>query len=214
MLGNFIIFGDSYSSHIDFLAPGGAVCYDMESENVNYRIPVTEMWWHKFFTKTGDKLLLNAAAGGSTICYTGWNGYNKEYSFIGRFEKLVQSGYFEQNKVDSLIVFGGTNDAWIPVALGTVPENIADITEEDKKFALPAIAYFFNYIKRTLPKLNVVVLINDNLGTEVPAALEANAKLNGFKALRLEPIDKINGHPTALGMTQISEQLLNFLKEN
>lgn len=210
MVGNLVILGDSYSTFSGYVPEDSLAWYSSEYKENTDVFKVEETWWHRFVEKTGANLVRNQSASGSAICYTGWSGYQPDYSFIGRFEKLINEGIFEDNHIDTLIFFGGTNDNWIPSPLGEIKHE--KITDEDKKCVLPAICYLFDKIAKNLPGTQVIVLINDLLSDAIADTLENEAVRNGFKPLRLENIDKTDGHPNIKGMTQISEQLIGFLK--
>lgn len=212
MKNNLMVMGDSYSAHKDNVPEGSLPCYSADHENLIYRCNTEDMWWHKFCIASDLNPLLIAAASGSAISYTGWSGKSIEYSFIGRFEKYLSEGFFEKNKIDNLIIFGGTNDYWIRHDLGEIKHE--NITEADKENVLSAICYFFKLVKEALPKTKVIVLINDEIKNQISDTLYSEAKLNGFSPLYLKNIDKNDGHPTKKGMTQISEQVYKFFKEN
>lgn len=211
-LGNVVIFGDSYSAHADFIPPGHNPCYNLGEEREWYRLDKSEMWWHKLTELVDANIILNASAAGSAISYSGWYGYDPNYSFIGRFESFQREGFFEENKVDSLILFGGTNDYWIPAPLGEYKNE--NITEEDKKCVLPAICYLFGKIKSILPNTRVLVLENDCIKGPIIETLDSEAAKYGFEVIKLKGISKIDDHPDRPGMIKIAEQIYEYIKEN
>lgn len=212
MLGNFVVFGDSYSSHADFIPSGHIPCYNLADEREWYRLDKTEMWWYRLSELVGGNIILNASGGGSAISYSGWHGHDPAYSFIGRFERFQREGFFKENKVDSLILFGGTNDFWIPSPLGEPKSE--NITEEDKKFVLPAIAFLLNKIKEVLPDTRVLILENDVLEGPIVDTLDYEAGRHGFEVIKLKDISKIDSHPDREGMKTIANQICEYLKEN
>ena len=63
-----------------------------------------------------------------------------------------------------------------------------------------------------LPDVNVYAIINTELKPCINDGLIEAATRNGVKVIRLFDIDKIWGHPSDIGMTQIKDQLLNFFE--
>lgn len=211
MIGNLVIFGDSYSSYKGYVPEGCLYCYSLEEEKENYRMDVSDMWWYKLRERTDANIILTATASGSAIGYTGWNGYLPEYSFIGRFEKFENEGFFRENKVDTLMIFGGTNDYWIPSPLGVYKTE--GITDEDKKCVLPATSYLFSHVRETLPDTRIIVLINDEIRGPIRETFLKECERLGFEKVEFKSIEKIDGHPTANGMTEIANQIIDSLEE-
>ena len=132
-----------------------------------------------------------------------------ETSFISRFDKYVSENFFEQNKIDTIFIFGGTNDSWIDAPVGKV--KYSDWTEDELKCVLPAFCYLISKAKKVAK--NIVVIINSDLKQEITDGfMEACEKFNvGY--LCLKEIDKENRHPTELGMKQISKQVSEYLNK-
>jgi hypothetical protein len=154
----------------------------------------------------------NNSWSGSTIGYTGYNNSDCSHSssFIYRFEKLLEEGFFEENKIDTLFVFGGTNDSWAEAPLG---ELKYEITEEKELFCiLPAIAHFAKRLKECLSNVKVVFIANCNIKIQIVDTMKEVSEHYGFEFIKLSDIDKVNGHPTELGMEQISKQVLEGMK--
>ena len=128
MVKNFMIFGDSYSTHKDYIPEGYAYYYCDGGRSE--KEPVTNMkadqtWWGRFIKETGANLVLNNSWSGSPLCFTGWvPDCSKSSSFVYRYEKLYSEGFFERNEIDTIFVFGGTNDSWCGAPLGE--EKYAD----------------------------------------------------------------------------------------
>ncbi|MEE0927860.1 MAG: SGNH/GDSL hydrolase family protein [Acutalibacteraceae bacterium] len=208
---NTVIFGDSYSTFEGFIPEGYASHYFSVPKNETDVTRVEETWWHQLMKETDSNLILNNSWSGSTVCYTAYGGRDcsGDSSFIYRFEKLVREGFFEKNKIDTLFVFGTTNDSWCGAELGAL--NFGEIHREELYSVLPAICYFFEKIKSSLNNTDVIVIINTELKDEISDGLSEAAKHFGFKTVKLSDIDKISGHPTVLGMKQIKEQILKSL---
>ena len=210
---NAIIFGDSYSTFEGHIPEGYAAYYCPKYREGHHSSDVTrveETWWHLLATEWKLNLVLNDSWSGSTLCYTGYEGdCSKTSSFIYRLEKLASEGFFERNAIDTVFVFGCTNDHWAHAPLGE--EMTEGQTHEDLFCARPAIGYFLRRIREILPQANVVVLINTGLSPEITEALKNAAEHFDCAPLLLSDIDKEDGHPTIKGMAQIKDQIKALL---
>lgn len=210
MIGNFVIFGDSYSTHRDYIPNGYPHYYCTEGRAEDQ--PVTKMrpeetWWGQFISRTGASLVLNDSWSGSTIGYTGYEGdCSTSSSFIYRYRKLAEKNFFAENEVDTIMVFGGTNDSWSNAPLGE--EKYSDFCESDLYNVLPAICYFMMTIKNDNPSARVIFIGNCDIKREILDCMENAAKRLGAEFVELSDIDKFVGHPTILGMTQICDQVV------
>ena len=133
-------------------------------------------------------------------------------SFIARLEKLIDDGFFEENKIDTLLLFGGTNDSWSNAPLGDKKD--ADWTKEDLFCVLPAFSYLINLMQTKLPEVKVYCILNTWLKPEIAEYYTAVCNAHGVDVIQLCNIDKICGHPTILGMEQIKDQILNSIRSN
>lgn len=205
--GNVVIFGDSYSTFHGYIPEGYASYYFTDQGGTDVR-KVEETWWHQLLVETNSNLVLNNSWSGSTICYLGYNNVDcsKINSFIYRLNQLRENGFFETHKIDTVFVFGGTNDSWSNDPLGDLLFD--NWTHEDLFCVLPAISYFVKMLKETLPEANVYCLVNTELKPEIGNAFTQVGKHYGVHIIHFDTIDKVNGHPTILGMKQIKEQIL------
>ena len=204
---NFIIFGDSYSTFKEHIPNGYATYYpnlDVES--------VEQTWWKILEKKTGAKLAQNNSWSGSTLGHTGYyqSDCSKTSSFIYRYRKLKEEGFFKQNGIDTVLVFGGTNDSWADAPLGEM--KFGDWEERDLFSVLPAICYFAYTLKTDLPNAEIVFIINTEIKKEIQDGMEEAANYYGLKFVRLKDIAKDCGHPTEKGMESICEQVLKVLQ--
>ena len=200
---NLLIFGDSYSTFQGYIPNGYATYYPkLDVHNVE------ETWWTRYLEQTGEKLLQNNSWSGSTIGYTGYNNTDcsKSSSFICRYKKLQEEGFFEKNKVDTIFVFGGTNDSWADAPLGEM--KFSDWEDKDLFQVLSAVCYFAYRLKTDLPNTQIVFIINTDIKKEIQNAMEEAAKYFGVKYIPLQNIDKENGHPTVKGMQSIAQQIM------
>ena len=160
--------------------------------------------------RTDATLVLNDSWSGSTIGYTGYAGdCSTSSSFIYRYRKLVENGFFTENAIDTIIVFGGTNDSWSNAPLGV--EKYSDFYENELFSVLPSICYFMKTLKHEHPNARVVFIGNCNIKREIIDCMLHAAQQFSVDFVELHDIDKINGHPTVLGMTQICEQIIEKL---
>ena len=206
---NFIIIGDSYSTYEGCIPEGYDTYYAKEGmgDCPVQKMEKSDTWWSKFIEKTGANLLLNESWSGSTIGHTGYDNadWSNFKSYIYRYRKLVKEGFFKNNRVDTIIVFGGTNDSWSNAPLGEM--QFSNWEEKDLFFVLPAICYFAWLLKNDLPDTQIYFVVNTDIKAEIQNALQVAAEKFGAKAIVLENIDKDWGHPTKQGMTDICEQI-------
>ena len=203
---NVMIFGDSYSTFEGYIPEGYAFYYKNDEKPGTDVRHVEETWWYGLFAEIGANLVQNNSWSGSTIGNTGYDGdCSKTSSFICRLETLKENGFFEKNEIDTVFVFGGTNDSWSNAPLGEI--KLSDHTKEDLFFVCPAICYFIGRLKEILPSANIVSIINTNLKAEIGDTIKAASDHNGTAYVELSGIDKLTGHPTIKGMAEIKEQV-------
>lgn len=220
-IGNLFILGDSYSTFKGHIPQGYATYYKNEGPYYLEKtgeafdpetdvFAVEQTWWHQFICETDSRLLQNCSWSGTTVCNTGYDGVDASAkSFIGRLDQLIEQDYFRTNRVDTLIVFGGTNDTWAKSPLGEM--MYADWTKEDLYSVLPAIGYLFHRLVEHLPQTRLLCVLNTKLRPEIAEGFVAACEHYGVDYVALEDIDKKSGHPTILGMKQIKEQILDRL---
>lgn len=214
MINNFIIFGDSYSTHKDYIPKDYRHYYCSEGrspEEPTTKMLPQETWWGQLINNDGANLVLNDSWSGSTIGYTGYDGdCSQSSSFIYRYQKHFEKGFFGENEFDTIFVFGGTNDSWSNAPLGN--EQFANWTKNDLFSVLPAICYFADILKRNHSDKRIVFIANCGLKNEIIDCIRNATKRVGIEYVELNNIDKASGHPTVLGMKQIYEQIKEQLK--
>lgn len=203
---NVLIFGDSYSTFDGYIPSNYETYYPKLDVN-----SVEETWWKQLLQKINANLLENNSWSGSTICYTTYNNVDcsKTSSFIYRYRQLKESGFFEKNTVDTIFVFGGTNDSWCDAPLGKM--QFFAWEEKDLFKVLPAICYFAYVLKADLPDTEIIFILNNTLKQEIKDCIEEASKRYGFRFVRLMNIDKESGHPTAKGMKEIANQIFEVM---
>ena len=132
---------------------------------------------------------------------------SRSSSFIYRFKTFVENNPEACEKIDTVFLFGATNDNWIGVPLGS-GDPTAKIERMDLYNVLPAIIYLIRLIRESMPTARLICLINTGLKPEIRNCFIDACREYSATAIELYDIDKINGHPTKLGMTQIKEQIL------
>ena len=209
MIGNLFILGDSYSTFKGCIPREDAFYYYPEETTppTVKTMKLEETWWQRFIKATDANLVRNDSWSGATICYTGYLGdCSTSSSFIYRYRTLRDGGYFEENRVDTLLVFGGTNDSWVPSPLG---EDRDYTSEEDLYYVFPAITCLMSEMKKDLPHTRVVFIVNTELNEKITDRIKTEAERLGVETVVLHDIEKIDGHPTPVGMAEICEQVLD-----
>ena len=213
MTNNTIIIGDSYSTFEKFVPDGYGVYYFEKGRPETDVTKVGQTWWHQVITEANLNLILNNSWSGSTICYTGYNNTDcsKSSSFIYRLHTLIAQGFFEKNNIDTVFVFGGTNDSWADAPLGAM--KYENWENNDLYSVLPAIGYFFKILRDKLPKADIYCLINTELKSEISYGMRQACKMYGVTAILFDNIDKIGRHPTIKGMQDIKNTVINVLRK-
>lgn len=213
MSNNAIIFGDSYSTFENYIPAGYAIYYSEKGRPETDVTKVEQTWWHQVFEKAQLDLVLNNSWSGSTIGYTGYDNADcsKSSSFIYRLRHLIKNGFFDNNHIDTVFVFGGTNDSWSNAPLGEI--KYGNWEETDLYFVLPAVCYFLNLIKQTLPQASIYCLINTEIKTEIASCMKDACAKYDIVPITFNTIDKKCDHPTIQGMTDIKKSVLNILNK-
>jgi hypothetical protein len=207
---NVMIFGDSYSTFAGYIPQGYAVYYSTADRPETDVRRVEETWWHRVCNDLSLNLIRNDSWSGSTLCNTGYNGdCSKVNSFIFRMETLEKENFFRDNAIDTVFIFGCTNDSWANAPLGEIKFN--DFSADDLSSVCPAIGYFIGRLKEILPEANIIFLINTDLKPQIGEAVKAASEHFGTSYISMEYIDKCCGHPTIQGMKDIAEQVEKFL---
>ena len=105
-----------------------------------------------------------------------------------------------------VFIFGGTNDSWSNAPLGE--EKFDNWEEADLYSVLPALPYFLKQVKDTLPCAEIYCLINTDIKSEITDCLKTACKKYNITPVTFDKIDKINGHPTEKGMTDIKNAVM------
>ena len=205
--GNIVILGDSYSTFEGYIPSENSVWYTKGGHSNTDVTDVEQTWWKILENSNpGNKILLNESSSGTTVCNTGYGGDDySDRSFITRLDKLINSGYFTKNKVDTLFVFGGTNDSWAGSPVGEI--QYSGWTNDDKKKSVPAFCYLLDRIKNASPETNVICIFNTSLTEEITAGYVEACQHYDVDYVSLDTIDKLGGHPNIKGMIQIKEQI-------
>lgn len=200
---NIFIMGDSYSTYTGYIPEGYNSYYGDNRKDNPIVNGVDKTWWRILANENNLNIVLNDSYSGSTVCNTVREGFKLDTSFINRIDKYIADGFFAENDIDTMFIFGGTNDSWIDAPIGNV--KYSDRTNEDLKCVLPAFCHLIERSKTVVE--NIVVIINTGLKPSISEGFAEACKNYDVACLRLENIDKENGHPTVTGMKQISEQV-------
>ena len=210
-LGNVLILGDSYSAFRGYIPEHYQTYYStVERPDADVK-RVDEMWWHQLFRETDSHLVFNDSWAATTICNTGYDGPNAPDSFIRRFERLVNQGFFEKNHIDTILVLGGQNDDWCNAPIGQLKS--LDWHDEDLLEFAPAVCYLMDKMKRTLPTARIIFIVNSEMKQPIMDLQYKASLIYHVECVRLEEIHKIAGHPTVQGMRQIVDQVKSYLAE-
>ncbi len=209
---NAVIIGDSYSS-FEGCIPDGYATYYSQTMGTDVRSP-EQTWWRKFAQAEGVNIVLNDSWSGSTVCYTGRISpeYAYKSSFVNRMHKLIESDFFKKNGIDTVFIFGGTNDSWLKATTPFGEPKFQDFQEENLYSTLPAICYMLKTLREELPDGNIIYIINTGIDKRIASTVKEASEHFKTSYIELEEIDKDDAHPTILGMTQICSQIIAALK--
>ena len=213
MKNNTLIFGDSYSTFKGYVPQGYAVYYSENERPETDVTKVNETWWYQVVEEKNLKLVLNNSWSGSTIGYTGYNNADcsKSSSFIYRLKQLIATDFFVKNQIDKVFVFGGTNDSWSNAPLGEIKYN--NWEDNELYSVLPAVCYFLNFLKETLPKADIYCLINTDIKPEIASCMKNACEKYHITPITFNSIDKKCGHPTIQGMKNIKDGVLKVINK-
>ncbi len=201
-----LIIGDSYSTFKDCIPEGYLSYYPYPSHpDVT---DASKTWWNMLASETGSEIVLNSSWSGAPVCNIGWTGdCSESSSFIYRLQRLIDEGFFDKNRIDRVLVFGGTNDSWIGNPCGEC--KYSDWTKDDLDTPLPGYCCFIDKLLSVVPKENIHIIINCELREEYERGVLEICRHYGLSYTLLHDIDKIDGHPTHAGFTAIKNQVLD-----
>ena len=210
-----VIFGDSYSTFKGYIPEKYSPWYSVGGRPEQTDVfRVEDTWWYALSSELKLNIVRNDSWSGSTLAHF-IPPLDSEFpfrpSFIERFEKIFKEGFFEK-KIDTVFVFGCTNDSWKGLPIGEI--KFDGFEEEELHSVCPAICYLAKRLKEVLPEANIIFIINTSLKPEIAMATKAAANFFGTFYIELENIEKQSGHPNVKGMSQIKEQVKRFIEEN
>lgn len=206
--GNFAVFGDSYSTFEGYIPENYLIWYGPTRNEQNGVLRVEQTWWYPIATAEGNHLVFNNSYSGSTICNTGYESrYCPDSSFVGRMKAF--SGHGED--LDTVFLLAGTNDTWANSPIGEPTDKAWDeYTDDELRTVLPATYCLLGYLRATLPKTRIVILINDYLKDPIKEALHRGGEEYRCDVIDLPDISRLGGHPTADGMREIREAIFAY----
>ncbi|MCR4602849.1 MAG: SGNH/GDSL hydrolase family protein [Prevotella sp.] len=197
------VLGDSYSAFEGFVEPdSNAIWYAPDMQYNNNVRQAEAMWWWLLADTLQLSVQRNNSFSGSTICNTGY--FHRDYSdrsFVARMNNI--------GTPDLLIVFGGTNDCWIGVPLGEY--TYSDWSKDQLLMFRPALCRLLDQLRRQYPQTMTLFVCNSDLKEPYTTSMKDACHHYGIDFLQLTDIDKQSGHPSVLGMKQISRQIADFL---
>ena len=210
-IGNLYILGDSFSTFRGAIPEGHAYWYSNNPKNDNDVCAIEHTWWNKLISATDSKLVLNDSYSGTTICNTGYNGEDcSDKSFIARMDKKIAEGFFVKNKLDTIMIFGGTNDHCAKSPLGEL--EYLDFDEDNLKEVLPAFCYMLMRLKWNSYDTRIIAIISEALGEEMKEGFKTACEEFDVEYILLDNISKSSNHPNIEGMQSIYEQVLAYLE--
>lgn len=177
---------------------------------------VEKTWWYMLCQKPEFELEISNSFSGSVISNTHYNGVDvagTDLSFMNRVGKNSYGVDYNGNP-DIILIFGGTNDCWAGVELGDYVYR--NWSADDLKCFRPAFSKLIHTLKELYPNATMYNITNSNdpYGVSTPFAksMKRICKHYGVTNIVLDDIEKVDGHPTYVGMQAICEQVYAALK--
>ena len=208
--GNVLIIGDSYSTFNGFNPDGYLYWYPRSEANKAQSDVerVEETWWYQLMSETESNMILNDSYSGSTICSTERESIPGTHFNI-RTDRMIKNGFFKENRIDTIFVFGGTNDSWIDSPIGEIKYD--NITEDDIRMVLPAFSSLISKLKSASPESRIIPLINCDIKDQIRDGFEEICRHYELTYIKFDALDKISGHPNRKGMKKIKVAVKNLL---
>lgn len=201
------IVGDSYSTYLGWNPEGNEVWFDGVKNDVTN---VNQTWWYQVITALSGVLFLNESYSGSTIANSGRDGTDTTAtSLLTRGLNKFGSNLNLKDRPDIIFVYGGLNDTWQKVPVGTA--KYSDWTEDDLKETLPAFSKLLNDLIEYNPNAKIVTLCSNLLLSELSLGMNEVAKHYKATNILLPDLDLLNSHPTQMGMKQISNKVISSI---
>lgn len=199
------ILGDSYSTFEGFVEPEtNEMWYYAQGERGRTDVAnVRQTWWHQLISRRGWKLCRNNSYSGATISYSGYSGNDySQRSFLTRMKDL--------GSPDVIFIFGATNDSWAGAPIGQYQwDNLSKANFWNFR---PAMARMLEWMTARYVGTDIYFLLNDGLSAEINESVHTICEHYGVKCIELKNIDKMSGHPSVKGMSQIADQVNSQLK--
>jgi len=217
-LGNVLIFGDSYSTYDNYCPDGFSIYYHSDKsvgevprfEDGGGVSSVNLTWWMMLLNETASHLVMNNSWSGSALGLTGYGGYNPNSAMVTRMPLCYKDGKVNGEKIDTVIIFGGTNDSWSGAPVGT--PKYEKITHDDLCTFLPAFSYMIDYCKNAGAR--VITICNDDVKPEFKDGMKEVSEHYGVEFVQLYDLEnvKVGGHPTEDGMRKITDRILEVIE--
>lgn len=207
-LGNVLIIGDSYSTFDGHIPEGYVFWYSADDRGRTDVVRAEDTWWHILTGSVDCTLVHNESYSGTTVSNTE-RPTMPGTSFVYRTERLIEGGFFRDNKIDTVFLFGGTNDSWIDSPVGE--PRYEGRLRAHLDAVLPAFCHIVESLREAAPEARLIAIANCDIKDEIREGYLEAAKHYGIELVTLEGISKQNGHPDMKGMRQIAEQVLAAL---
>lgn len=195
------ILGDSYSTFEGWMTPDTMKSWYYAADAPGPRtdvVRVSQTWWWQLIERMGWKLGVNNSYSGTTVCQTGYNG--EDYSGRSFIARLADLG-----SPDIVLIFGATNDDWAGVPMGRFQYD--RFTPADLYAFRPGLAYLLQKTRERYPTAELYFIGNSDLRDDTTESIRTICDHYGVPLIQLNGIDKLTGHPSARGMSQIADQV-------
>ena len=207
-IGKLGILGDSYSTFGGYVPTGYAVYYNYDSgEDRGFVNNVDLTWWMQVVRAEGGELAMNSSYSGSCVCNFSRGKDVSEASFTTRMKLDLGSDM----ALDTILIYGCTNDVWKNVSRGEV--NFGEVSKEELNSLYPAICHMVGFLRNVHPNARIVFMTNWFFDEELTGVVQSVCDHFGAEHLYIQKVDTVNDHPTVRGMKQIADQVIAHLQK-
>ena len=113
--------------------------------------------------------------------------------------------------MDTILVFGGTNDSWAGVEKGKL--QYGSWTKADLHKVLPAVSFLMHRLQTAAPQANIYWMVNTGLNRKIRKGMLEACDHYKIQPICFRRINKTSGHPTIKGMKDIKNQVITSVEE-
>ena len=207
-IGKIGILGDSYSTFGGCVPATYPVYYDIDAgERYGFVNHVDKTWWTQVIKALDGTLVKNSSYSGSCVC--NYDCHANDDCTPASFITRVQNDLGADKDLDTILVYGLTNDLWRKNERGQLQYD--GYTTGDLNKVYPALCATLGFLKSTHPAARIVFITNPFFDKDLVDAVATATRHFGIEHCHLTEFERVEGHPTEKGMKTIANQVIAFL---